>query len=47
MNTYNLSKRIRAWSKPPALPRPEGWQRCFPRDERKSATMYQYVRDRH
>ena len=28
--TYNLSIRIRRWCIPPALPRPEGWQRCLP-----------------
>ena len=43
--TYNLSKRMRRCCRPPALPRPEGWQRCLPTHYSFRPTPYQYDRD--
>ena len=43
--TYNLSKRMRRCCIPPALPRPEGWQRCLPTHYPIRQTPYQYDRD--
>ena len=43
--TYNLSKRMRRCCRPPALPRPEGWQRCLPKHHDICPNAYQYDRD--